>query len=134
MSGFRSPSIIGVRAMSRPGILIVEDEWLVAEEHRTVLEEAGFIVIGPAPSVGQAIRLIECAPILAAIVDIGLNGESSAALIPYLQTRGIPFVFASGHAQADIRDSLRGHQILAKPILAKVLIETVRTLLARGKS
>ena len=115
--------------MARVGILVVEDEWLVAEEHRLVLEEAGYDVVGPAPSVRLAGRLIESQPVAAAVLDIGLNGETSAPLVPYLQERNIPFIFVSGYVSADVPASLINHQILAKPIIATALVAAVGKML-----
>ena len=115
--------------MTRLGILVVEDEWLVAEEHRSVLEDAGYDIVGPVPSVRRAIPLIENEPIAAAILDIGLNGETSAALVPYLVERDIPFIFVSGYTPSDVPASLRNHQILPKPIIASALILAVRKML-----
>jgi DNA-binding NarL/FixJ family response regulator len=116
--------------VNKPGVLIVEDEWFVAEEHRTVLEEAGYHVVGPAPSVLRAATLIETELIQAAVLDFGLQGETSAALVPMLQSRKIPFVFASGYAPSDLPEQMRTHRILSKPVAPAVLIKAVRTMLA----
>ncbi|MER8433646.1 response regulator [Mesorhizobium caraganae] len=115
--------------MTEPRILIVEDEWLVAEEHRTILEEAGFAIVGPAPSVPRAKKLIENEAISAAVLDIGLGGETSAALIPLLVERGIPFVFVSGYTASDVPEDLRHHKMLSKPVWAAALVEAVRNML-----
>jgi CheY-like chemotaxis protein len=115
--------------MPEISILIVEDEWLVAEEHRTMVEDAGFAVVGPVASVKQALNLIETEYVSAAILDIGLNGETSDPLVPHLQQRNIPFVFVSGYAPADIPATLRVHPVLAKPVVVSILIEAIRDIL-----
>ncbi|MEZ2330674.1 response regulator [Mesorhizobium sp. RCC_202] len=115
--------------MTECRILIVEDEWLVAEEHRTILEEAGFAIVGPAPSVARAKKLIESEAISAAVLDIGLGSETSAALIPLLAERGIPFVFVSGYTASDVPEDLRHHKMLSKPVWAAALVEAVRNML-----
>ncbi len=43
----------------RARILIVEDEWLIAEDHAASLREAGYVVVGPVPSVKQALQAME---------------------------------------------------------------------------
>lgn len=115
--------------MTESRILIVEDEWLVAEEHRTILEEAGFAIVGPVPSVARAKKLIESEAISAAVLDIGLGGETSAALVPLLAERGIPFVFVSGYTASDVPEDLRHHKMLSKPVWAPTLVEAVRSML-----
>lgn len=110
-------------------ILIVEDEWLVAEEHRTILEDAGFAIVGPVPSVARARKLIDSEAISAAVLDIGLGGETSAALVPLLLERGIPFVFATGYTASDVPEELRRHKMLSKPVWGPTLIQAVRNML-----
>ena len=39
-------------------ILIVEDQWLIADELREDLEERGFIVLGPVMSCSDAIAIL----------------------------------------------------------------------------
>ena len=47
-------------------VLVVEDEAILAIDIADQLTEAGFLVVGPAPSVAKALKLIE---------DVFLNGE-----------------------------------------------------------
>ncbi|TPI08722.1 response regulator [Mesorhizobium sp. B4-1-3] len=119
--------------MASARILVVEDEWLIAEDHKDVLEKAGYVVVGPAASVRCAVGLIESEVISAAVLDIGLNGETSAALIPFLTERDIPFVFASGYVPPDVPMELRAYQILPKPVPAVALIQAVGGML-NGKA
>lgn len=57
-------------------LLVVEDEYLVAEELRRDLEELGAKVVGPLPSVGDAKRLLaDRESIDGAILDVNLCGE-----------------------------------------------------------
>ncbi|MEI9405698.1 response regulator [Mesorhizobium argentiipisi] len=114
-------------------VLVVEDEWLVAEEHRYVLEEAGFGIVGPVPSVKLAIKLIETEAISAAVLDIGLNGETSAPLVPHLQHRKIPFVFVSGYTPSDVPEMLRAYPFLAKPVVATALVSALNKMLGQDE-
>ena len=57
-------------------ILVVEDEYVVAEELRRLLEDAGATVVGPAPRVAAALRLVADASSLdAAILDVNIAGQ-----------------------------------------------------------
>ena len=42
-----------------PRILIVEDEPIVALNYASILEEAGYAVLGPVGTVGKGIEIIE---------------------------------------------------------------------------
>src|SRR5687768_16146241 len=56
-------------------VLVVEDEALVAMDLTDVLQQQGFKVIGPAPSVARALALLDETRIDAALLDLNLNGE-----------------------------------------------------------
>ena len=85
--------------LSRPRrILVVEDEYLQAENLREELEELGVEVVGPVPSVSAALALLVAGtPVDAAILDVGLGSEMVFPVAEALQARAIPFVFATGY-------------------------------------
>ncbi|MGO9515442.1 MAG: response regulator [Candidatus Korobacteraceae bacterium] len=97
------PAIAPIEAASapKPVILLVEDESIVREVTREVLERAGYQVLesdGP----GEAIRLAEAhrgriALLLSDVVMPGMNGIELARLIQERQPR-LATVFMSGYA------------------------------------
>lgn len=111
-------------------ILIVEDEWVVAEDHAGQLRMAGYDIAGPVPSVTAALRLIDLDPIDAAVLDVWLRGENSYALVECLDRRAIPFIFVTGLSVADLPPHLRSCRTMAKPILPDTLRAAVGALLA----
>ena len=77
-------------------VLIVEDNYLIAEDHRAVFEDIGWRVIGPAHSVLVALSLLaEDLPSMA-VLDMQLGTEMVTPVALELQARKIPFVVASG--------------------------------------
>ena len=79
-------------------ILVVEDEYMVAEDLRIELEEMGAEVLGPVPSVAGALALLaRGARPDAAILDVNLGGEMVFPLAEALRERGVPFMFATGY-------------------------------------
>lgn len=79
-------------------VLVVEDEWLVAEGLHAELAEVGAIVIGPAAGMADALDLIRReSNIDGAILDINLRGEMVFPVADLLTERGIPFVFTTGY-------------------------------------
>ena len=78
--------------------LLVEDSWHVAEAMRSLLENIGIEIVGPAGTLANAERLAESATYDLAVVDINLRGEMAYGLIERLCDRGIPVVIISGNA------------------------------------
>ena len=84
-------------------ILLVEDEYLIAQDIIRPLIDAGAEIIGPAATVQDALRLMLSAPALdAAVLDVNLNGEMVFAVADALITRGVPFVFATGYGRESV--------------------------------
>jgi len=40
-------------------VLVVEDDYLIADDIAQALERAGTVVLGPAPSLAEAARIVE---------------------------------------------------------------------------
>ena len=84
--------------LNKRRILVVEDEFLLADELHRELEAAGAVVIGPAPTVRSALALVENeGPIDAALLDVNLNDEMVFPVADALVVRSVPFVFTSGY-------------------------------------
>ena len=114
----------------RQRILIVEDEWLIADDLSEQLEQAGLEVVGPAHSVQPALDLIENQVIDAALLDISLHSETSFPVARLLAARHIPFAFLTGYAQQELPPERRDHIVLNKPVERSALLSTVGKLLA----
>ncbi|HEX8303148.1 response regulator [Sphingomonas sp.] len=81
-------------------ILIVEDEYLLADDLSYALSEAGAQVLGPIASVEDAQTFIAGGdPIDAAVLDVNLRGDLIFPVAEALQDRGVPFAFATGYDQ-----------------------------------
>jgi CheY-like chemotaxis protein len=88
---------------ARRRVLVVEDEFFLAEDLANALRAAGADVIGPAPSIDAALDLLDEAEQLdGAILDINLQGEKAYPVADALLERMIPFVFATGYDPAHI--------------------------------
>lgn len=115
--------------MSGPSrVLIVEDEWLVAETYSSILCDADYAIAGPTPSIEGAIELIDANAIDAALLDINLNGQMSYPIAERLAAGGVPFAFVTGYATPDLPSTLR-HPIVSKPVSPEELLAVVRALL-----
>ena len=91
MATKREPALIGLR------ILIVEDEFLVADDIAMVLEDFGCEVIGPVPTIAEAVAVIKAEALDGVLLDANLDGVSSTEVAEALVARGIPFVVVTGY-------------------------------------
>ncbi|ANM13214.1 MULTISPECIES: response regulator [unclassified Rhizobium] len=96
-------------------VLIVEDEYFLADETRRKLEDLGAVVIGPTSNVSRALDLINREHIDAAILDVYLGDELVFAVADELEARDINFVFATGYDPAHIPVKYKGFALCEKP-------------------
>lgn len=112
-------------------ILVVEDEFLLADEIVEWLALRGAEPVGPAATLPQGLRLIEEAPAIdCAVLDINLAGTMVFPLALELRRRGIPLLFASAYAQdIPFPDDLKTAPRLKKPFSEAQLIRGVELAL-----
>lgn len=96
-------------------ILIVEDEYFLADETRQKLEQLGATVVGPAANVQDALELLATSEIDAAILDVHLGDEFVFPVAEKLEVADIPFVFATGYDASVIPAKFSGFTLCEKP-------------------
>jgi DNA-binding LytR/AlgR family response regulator len=113
-------------------ILVVEDEWLIAQELRALLQEQRAAVIGPVATLGETLSLIEgTQKIDAAILDIKLQDGDVFPAAKRLDDRGVPILFHSGYTAATLTPRFANYPVLSKP--AADLPETLVRLMLKSK-
>ncbi|WP_144157444.1 response regulator [Paraburkholderia sp. BCC1885] len=87
-------------------ILVVEDDFLVAQGLCGLLEEAGATVVGPLGWADEALKFVHAHldKFDSAVLDVDLHGEKSYPIADWLATREVRFVFTTGYG-ADALDS-----------------------------
>jgi DNA-binding LytR/AlgR family response regulator len=78
-------------------VLIVEDEYFLAQDLAYHFQNLGAEVLGPAGTVLDALLLLNSADVEAAVLDINLRGERVYPVADVLRQKDVPFVFASGY-------------------------------------
>ena len=123
-------SIAGSRLEGKR-ILVVEDEFLLADEIVDWLALRGAEAVGPAATLPQGLRLIEQGPAIdCAVLDINLGGTMVFPLALELRRLGVPLLFASAYAQdVPFPEELRGSLRLKKPFSEAQLIRAVELAL-----
>lgn len=115
-------------------VLIVEDEALLAIDLASVLEDAGFEVVGPATSVTQALKLVDGPGCDFAILDVNLHDETSEMVAVALRKQGTPFVFLTGISKDHALSWFGDVTILAKPARSETIIDAVQRRMSVGQA
>ena len=131
---FLRPSTLYAMAFSSdparlPALLIVEDEFLIANDLRRILVKAGYQVIGMAGSVEDAKAIVaERTPDIA-LLDIFLEGDQTGIdLAHWLKERSVPFVFLSANLTDSLLEMAKVTQpfgFLTKPFREKDVLTTL---------
>jgi DNA-binding response OmpR family regulator len=113
-------------------ILVVEDEYLVAEHIASTLEDMGYEVVGPVPTIEEAMALIGSEALDCVLLDVNLDGKSSAPIAAALAARSICFVVVTAYGDLKLADAgLDSAPRLAKPFSAQDLAATLAGAFAR---
>ena len=114
-------------------VLVVEDEYLLAEDLRDVLQAAGAAVIGPFPTVSEAIDYLRAgAEPDIAILDVNLRGANIFPVAEALDARQIPFIFTTGYEQEYVPEQFSQAAHLEKPVAAAKVAALIRELVHRA--
>ena len=116
--------------MSAGRILVLEDEWLIADYLVDVLISEGYEVVGPASCVVEALSLIKQAGIDAAILDVSLRGERSFPVAAELRRIAIPFAFMTGYLETDLPVEFHSEPVLTKPTRPAALVSCLSSMLS----
>ncbi|WP_426670473.1 sigma 54-interacting transcriptional regulator [Mucilaginibacter sp. McL0603] len=107
-------------------VLIVEDQFLEAENLSIILKKAGHSIHGIAKSVDQAIGLLRKSMPDIVLVDIVLKGDLSGIdLADMLNKKNIPFIFLSANSNATTFEEAietKPYGFLVKPFREKELL------------
>lgn len=115
-------------------VLIVEDEYLLAEDLRMTLERFGADVLGPVPSVGEAMASVADHPELdGAVLDMNLRGKMVFPVADMLVARAVPFLFTTGYTMSALPDRYAGVERFEKPFDPETVAEALGRRLAEPR-
>ena len=107
-------------------ILVVEDEFIVAAMIGDILKDEGAEVVGPAGTLAEGLALAQQQGLDGAVLDWNLGGEPGAPIAQALQSRGVPFVIATGYGA--VQDEFAGVLVLSKPYQPGALVAELARL------
>jgi DNA-binding response OmpR family regulator len=116
-------------------VLVVEDEAVISLTLKQILNDHGYHVLGPVPTVEDALRLLAQELPDLALLDVNLRGELVTPVANKLGAWGVPFVLVTGHEVAELPAlELRQSLWVPKPIVEDVLVRTMAGALQRPGS
>jgi DNA-binding response OmpR family regulator len=107
-------------------VLVVEDEAIVAIDIAEQLTQAGFQVIGPAPSVAKALKLILEVGCDVAVLDLNLRNETAEPVARELRSRRTPFLFLSAVSRDHLPFGFNDEVLVPKPARPAVLVAALQ--------
>jgi CheY-like chemotaxis protein len=113
------PDLTGCR------VLLVEDEYFIADDLRRAPQGCGADVVGPVPDLAKALPLAAHESLTCAVLDINLRGEDGLEVARTLRSRNVPFIYSTGYQASVIPDGLEGARHLDKPFRTELLLQVV---------
>lgn len=87
----------GTPDSTRCRVLIVEDEYFLADDLAEALRARGAQVVGPIADLAEALSQVRRDGFDFAVIDINLRDEKAFPIADELTRQGIPFGFATGY-------------------------------------
>jgi DNA-binding NtrC family response regulator len=110
-------------------ILVLEDDYYLATDLETALEDAGAHVIGPFADAVAAAEALAADPPDCALIDLNL-GEGICLDVPReLVRRSIPFAFVTGYDRTAIPEEFANTVRVEKPVAAQQAARMIERLL-----
>lgn len=111
-------------------VLVIEDEYFLADDIMRALTELGARVVGPYGNLGEAIKLVDRdVAIDAAVMDINLHDEMAFPLARLLRSRKVPLLFTTGYDKSSIETEFHDVKIWGKPLDLKAMIRELTSMI-----
>jgi hypothetical protein len=102
-------------------VLLVEDEFLIAQMVADMLADLECVCVGPVMTMADGVKAAANADCDAAIINLIIQGEMAYPIVETLARREIPFCFASGVLPRGVEEKWRPRPFIRKPyVLAEV--------------
>jgi len=124
-----SPTISHRHApLSGRRILVIEDEYFLADDITRALRSAGAEIVG---EIVEAFPILNSGGVLdGAILDVNLRNEMVFPVAQELRARQVPFVFTTGYDKVSIAPQFRDVMLWEKPIDIAAMVRGLTQLIA----
>lgn len=125
-----APGRASPKSLSGRRVLVVEDEYFLADDIVQALKALGAGIVGPFGELDQAAAAVDGEiAIDAAVVDINLRNEMVFSLARLLRARRIPFVFTTGYDKSSIISEFQNVSLWEKPLDIPAMTRELTNLL-----
>lgn len=112
-------------------ILIVEDEYFLADDMVCAFRALGAEIAGPVGHLEDAVRILHQPGVLdGAVLDVNIRSEMVFPIARELRARGVPFVFTSGYDKVALGKEFEGIPLWEKPIDLNAMVRGLVGLIA----
>jgi DNA-binding NtrC family response regulator len=112
-------------------VLILEDEFFLADDLARALRDAGAEPVGPVSTIAQAEEIIGQQGVDAAVLDLNLHGEMASDFVQKLSASELPCLIVSGYGADAIPESVTAVARLEKPVSPSAVIDSLAAELSR---
>lgn len=98
-------------------VLIVEDEYFLADDMSNALRSLGADIAGPASDIDDALRIVNDGGVIdGAVLDVNIRKQMIYPVARELRVRGVPIVFTSGYDKVVISTEFADVPLWEKPL------------------
>jgi ActR/RegA family two-component response regulator len=112
-------------------VLVVENDYYLADDASCALARAGAKVMGPCAGATEAMALADRETPDCALLDVNLGRGADFAPARALAARGVPIVFVTGYDRIAIPHDLAHAPCLQKPTDARNIVAAVSSTCGR---
>ena len=109
-------------------ILLIEDEYYIADDLRRTLTAAGAEVVGPFSTFAKAQGAVDAGEFDCAVIDLNLHGESAVPVADRLVEQGRSFAIATGYGSASVPDRFKDVPRIEKPFDPPAVLQLLSQL------
>jgi DNA-binding response OmpR family regulator len=107
-------------------ILLVEDEFMIAEFISGLLTAHNFNVVGMVGTAAAALEIIETLSFDCALLDVNLRGEPVTPVADRLAALGKPYIFLTGYAAHRLPEGHQTAPCITKPVKIPELLAALK--------
>jgi DNA-binding response OmpR family regulator len=104
-------------------ILIVEDQWIIADAIGDQLAREG-AVVRLAATAAEAMRLAEDPELTLAVLDIELTGSNCDPVCELLEQHGVPFLFCTAYGHHPVIERWKA-PVIKKPASLRAILQAL---------
>ncbi|MHC4055604.1 response regulator [Bradyrhizobium sp. 25ACV] len=110
-------------------ILVVEDEYFLADDIGKALRALGAEIAGPVGHIEDAVEMLHDGGVLdAAVLDVNIRAKPIFPVARELRARQVPFVFTTGYDRISIEPEFQDVPIWEKPIDIVAMVQNLASL------